>query len=425
MTSALLEVRGDRRGCERLVAPGATLDGRMAVMGKQLAVLGAAPRFVEPLHVGRPNVGDPVRLRERIDSILDRRWFTNHGPMVQEFEAALQAELGVSHVIAVCNATLGLEIATRAMGMSGEVIVPAFTFVATAHAIQWQGLSPVFADVDLESHTLDPESVRELITPRTTGILGVHTWGTGCATAALEAIASEHGLVVMYDAAHALGSTHNGASFGGNGSAEVFSFHATKYVNSFEGGAISTNDPELAARIRSMVNFGFEGYDLVTSVGTNAKMSEMSAAMGLTSLESMHEFRDQNSIVRDAYQSGFEDVDGLELHRFRATETNSLQYVVVEVAESCPLSRDQLVEVLHAENCLARRYFYPGVHRMEPYRSLAPMAYRWLPNTEALAQSVMILPTGTAIEVEVAAEVCSVLRLAVELHTEVESALRR
>lgn len=383
-------------------------DGRYpTTVSRQLAILGGVPRFVEPLHVGRPNVGDIDRLRERIDGILDRRWFTNNGPVVQEFERALQDRLGVDHVIAVCNGTLGLEIATRAADASGEVIVPSFTFVATAHAIQWQGLTPVFADVDAGTHTIDPSSVAQLITPRTSAIIGVHTWGVGCPIEELDQLARDHELILMYDAAHALGSTIAGRPVGGNGRAEVFSFHATKYVNSFEGGAIATNDEALAERIRSMVNFGFAGYDCVTSVGTNAKMNEVSAAMGLTSLESADDFAAWNRTVWDAYAAGLAGIPGLRLYEYSTAERNSYQYVVVEVGPSCPLSRDELVKVLHAEGCLARRYFFPGVHRMEPYASLAPMSYRWLPNTERLADRVLILPTGGAVSPEIATVVCS------------------
>lgn len=383
-------------------------------MRSQLAILGGVPRFQEPLHVGRPNIGNLERLRERIDGILDRRWFTNNGPVVQEFERALEERLGVAQVVAVCNGTLGLEIATRSADVSGEVIVPSFTFVATAHAIQWQGLTPVFADVDPKTHTVDPASVAELITPRTTAIVGVHTWGVGCQTAELERLAEDHGLVLMYDAAHAIGSTIGGRPVGGNGRAEIFSFHATKYVNAFEGGAIATNDSALAARIRSMVNFGFEGYDNVTSVGTNAKMSEISAAMGLTSLESADEFAAWNRTVWDAYVAGLAQLPGLRLYQYPAGEKNSYQYVVVEIDPTCPLSRDELVQVLHAEQCLARRYFYPGVHRMEPYASLAPMAHRWLPNTESLTSKVLILPTGTSVTLEDVANICSIIGCAID-----------
>ena len=389
-----------------------------------LAILGGEPAFPEQLHVGRPNVGNLDRLRSRFDEILDRRWFTNHGPCVQEFEQALAQRFEVEHVIAVCNATLGLEIATRASGVSGEVIVPSFTFVATAHAIQWQGLTPVFADIDPTTHLIDPVSVASLITPRTTAILGVHTWGVGCPTEELQRLADERGLMVLYDAAHAVGCTHRGRPIGGNGLAEVFSFHATKYVNSFEGGAIATNDAALAHKIRNMVNFGFEDYDHVTYVGTNAKMSEFSAAMGLTSLESEPEFALWNRSIWDSYREGLADLAGIRLYEYSRNEANSHQYVVVEVGPESPLTRDEIVSTLYAENCLARRYFYPGVHRMEPYASLTPMARHWLPHTEELTKRVLILPTGTAMTVDRAQQVCELIRSAADRFEDVRAAVR-
>ncbi len=385
----------------------------LRVVGDLLAILGGRPSFPDLLHVGRPNIGDRMRLQQRFDEILDRRWFTNHGPAVAEFEVALREFLEVDHVIAVCNGTLGLEIATRACDVTGEVIAPSFTFVATAHAIQWQGLTPVFADIDPGTHSIDPESVVKVITPRTSAIVGVHMWGIGCRTSELETIAAEHGLTVIYDAAHALGSTHKGRPIGGNGSAEVFSFHATKYVNAFEGGAIATNDGDLAERIRNMVNFGFAGYDRVESVGTNAKMSEISAAMGLTSLESASGFAQWNREMWHLYKDGTVHVPGLELFEYPETDANPYQYVVVEVADDCALTRDQLVEVLHAEGCLARRYFYPGVHRMEPYASSSPMASHWLPNTEALTTRVMVLPNGSGVTPRDVEQVCAIITAAV------------
>jgi dTDP-4-amino-4,6-dideoxygalactose transaminase len=392
------------------------------MVDEPLAVLGGPPSFSEPLHVGRPNIGDRGRLLARIEGILDRAWFTNRGPVVQEFERVLAERFGVDHVVAVCNATLGLEIVTRAAGVTGEVIVPSFTFVATAHAMQWQGLTPVFADVGSGSHLIDPQSVESLVTPHTSAVIGVHTWGMGCPTGELEAIADRHGLSLFYDAAHAIGCTHEGRPLGGNGRAEVFSFHATKYVNAFEGGAVATNDEVLAARVRNMVNFGFEGADRVTSVGTNAKMSEVSAAMGLTSLESEEAFAAHNRVIWEVYRDALDEVPGVSLVEYPAGERNSHQYVVAEVGDETPLSRDALVAALQAEGCMARRYFYPGVHRMEPYASLSPMASRWLPRTEALAARVLVLPSGTAMSESSASRVGSLMARACVEHVQVAEA---
>src|SRR6267378_2313680 len=255
-----------------------------------LAIFGGSPAFPETLHVGRPNVGNRELLMSKINDMLDRRWFSNDGPFVQEFERKIAEHVGVKHCIAMCNATVALEISIRALGMEGEVIIPSFTFIATAHALQWQEITPVFCDIDPHTHTLDPGWVERMITPRTTGIVGVHLWGRPCNIEALEAIAREHDLKLLFDAAHAFGASHKGRMLGSFGTAEVFSFHATKFVNCGEGGAVVTNDDRLAQKMRLMRNFGFAGLDRVIYVGTNGKMSELSAAMGLTSLESVDEF---------------------------------------------------------------------------------------------------------------------------------------
>ena len=383
--------------------------------GSDLALLGATPAFSTPLHVGRPNIGDRVRLFERFNEMLDRRWLSNNGPFVQQFERAIAEYLGVKHAICVCNATVGLEIAIRAADFRGEVIVPAYTFVATAHALQWQEITPVFADMDPATHNIDPERLERHITPRTTAILATHVWGRPCAVEALTDIARRRGLKLMFDAAHAFGCSAGGRMIGGFGLAEVFSFHATKFLNSFEGGAITTNDDALAARIRLMTNFGFVDFDKVVHIGTNGKMPESSAIMGLTSFEGIAGLIETNRRNHEAYRASLAGIPGVSLTEYDPRERGNYQYVVVEVdPEVSPLNRDELVRVLHAENVLARKYFWPGVHRMEPYRSLFPHAYLLLPETERIAARVIVLPTGTAVSVEIIGRIAGVLRRAQE-----------
>ena len=377
----------------------------------ELAMFGGRPAFAEPLHVGRPTLGNRARLLERINEILDRRWFTNNGPCVNELERRIEQLLGVTHCIATCNGTVALELAIRACGLKGEVIVPAFTFVATAHALQWQGIRPVFCDIDERSFTLDPRAVEQAITPQTTGIIGVHLFGRPCDVDGLSAIARSHDLTLLFDAAHAFGGSHRGRPIGTFGRAEVFSFHATKFVSTFEGGAVVTDDGELAAKIRLMKNFGFAGYDKVVYVGTNGKMSEISAAMGLTSLESLHEFVDANRRNRAAYRDGLAAVSGLQI--VDGGEGGNEQYAIVEIdPKSFGMSRDDLQQLLWAENVLARRYFYPGCHRMEPYRSLVPPERWHLPVTERVAARVLSLPTGAAVMVDDIRQVCGLVQFA-------------
>ncbi len=376
-----------------------------------LAVFGGVPLFAEPLHVGRPNLGDRQRFLERVNDMLDRRWLSNNGPYVRELEERIADYLGVAHCVAVCNATIGLEIAIRALGLKGEVIVPSMTFVATAHALQWQDIRPIFCDVDPETYTLDPVRAESLIGPRTTGIIGVHLWGRVCDVDQLQAVADRDSLGLLYDAAHALACGHSGRLVGGFGDAEVVSFHATKFLNSFEGGAILTNDEALAQTMRLMVNFGFAGYDEVVHIGTNGKMPEVSAAMGLTALESIDEIIAVNRRNYDVYARELVEIPGLTLLSVRADEPSNYQYVVAQIDRTVTgISRDDVLEACWAENVLARRYFYPGCHRMEPYRTLYPEAGRRLPITERVLDEVLTLPTGTAVTVQDVRRVSALLR---------------
>jgi dTDP-4-amino-4,6-dideoxygalactose transaminase len=380
-----------------------------------LALFGGAPAFAEKLHVGRPNIGDRAKLLERFNDMLDRRWLTNDGPFVQQFEQRICEYVGVRHCVAMCNATIALEIATRALELSGEVIVPSFTFIATAHALSWQEITPVFADLDPRTHNLDPAAVGRMITPRTSGIIGVHTWGRACEIDSLVEVARRHKLKLMFDAAHAFGCSYKGRRIGAFGECEVYSFHATKFLNSFEGGAVVTNNDELARKMRLMKNFGFAGYDNVIYPGTNGKMCEASALMGLTSLESIDDFVETNRRNYELYCAELAKVPGVWLIPYDPRERNNYQYVVSEVdEEAAGISRDLLVELLWAENVLARRYFYPGVHRMEAYRPYYPHAGLLLPQTERLAQRVMVLPTGTAVDTDQVRRICELLRWAVE-----------
>lgn len=378
----------------------------------QLAVLGGTPLFAAPIHVGRPNIGNRDRLLARINEMLDRGWLSNNGPFVQEFERKTAEFLGVRHCIAMCNGTIALEIAIRATGMRGEVIVPSFTFIATAHALQWQEITPVFCDIDPRTHLIDPAQVQQMITPRTTGIVGVHVWGQPCDIEALSQIARRRNLTLMFDAAHAFGCSYRGRMIGNFGIAEVFSFHATKFFNTFEGGAIATNDDDLAAKIRLMKNFGFHGYDNVEYIGTNGKMSEVCAAMGLTGLESLDEFVEHNCRNYRQYRRELAGLPGIRMLAWNESERCNYQYVVAEIEEELTeISGDELVRTLHAENILARRYFYPGCHRMEPYRSFFPHAGLMLPATERVAQRLLVLPTGTTIGESEISGICAVIRL--------------
>lgn len=388
-----------------------------------LALFGGRPAFEEPLHVGRPNIGNRQTFSARVNDILDRKWLSNDGPNVNEFERRLAELTGVKHCVAMCNATIALEIVIRALGLKGQVILPSFTFVATAHVLQWQEITPVFCDIDPRTHTIDSEKVEALITPETTGILAVNLWGWHCDIAALEEIARRRGLKLLFDSAHALGCSYKDRMIGGFGDAEVFSFHATKFVNSLEGGAVVTNDDEVAQKTRLMRNFGFVAYDQVASVGTNGKMSEVSAAMGLTNLESIDEFIAVNRRNYKQYAEELAGVKGITFVSNDDQEKCNYQYVVLEIdAAETIVSRDELMQILYRENILARRYFYPGCHRMAPYNSY--LSGLSLPQTEAVCERVLSLPTGTSISPADISTICEVIRMVVNNGREVSAKLR-
>ena len=382
---------------------------------QDLAIMGGEPAFERELHVGYPSLGDQTRLRQRIDDILASRRLTNHGPYVREFERRIADYLEVKHCVAVCNGTAALEIVVRALGLSGQVIVPSFTFIATVHALQWQGLTPVFCDIDPATFTLDPGRVEDLVGPQTTAILGVHLWGRSCQIDALEELAQRHGLALVFDAAQAFACTYKGTWIGSYGKAEIFSFHATKTLSTFEGGAVLTNDDALAHKVRLMQNFGFAGYDEVVAIGINGKMKEIEAAMGLTSLESLGSSVEDNERKYECYRVALKGIPGVRLHPYSERERTNFQYITALVdRETAQLHRDQLLKVLHAERVLARRYFYPGCHRMEPYRSRSHGTNASLPVTERVCEQVLVLPTGASLSEDAVHLIGQIIRLSVE-----------
>jgi dTDP-4-amino-4,6-dideoxygalactose transaminase len=304
------------------------------------------------------------------------------------------------------------------------VIVPSFTFVATPHALEWLGVTPVFCDVEPGSYTLDPDLVERLITPRTSAIIGVHVWGRPCRIEPLQEIADRHRLPLLFDAAQAFGSAYEGVPVGRFGTAEILSFHATKVINSIEGGALVTDDDDLADRVRHMRSYGFVDVDRVVSVGTNAKMNEISAAMGIASLEAFDQIVERNRANYQAYSDGLEGLEGVALADFDPDQQRGHHYVVAEIDEAgAGLSRDRVRDLLEAENVLARRYFYPGCHRLEPYRTRPGEMVYALPVTDGIAARALCLPTGQSVDGQTIGQLCALIRFGVEHSDEIEQRL--
>ncbi|MGK3202856.1 aminotransferase class I/II-fold pyridoxal phosphate-dependent enzyme [Amycolatopsis sp. MEPSY49] len=386
-----------------------------------LALFGGPMAFEKTLVVGKPSTGDRAKFYERLEVALDSGRLTSGGPLVKEFEARIADHTGAKHCVATCNGTIALEVMARAAGLTGEVIMPSMTYVATAHAMRYLGLTPVFCDLDPATGCIDPEQVESLITDRTTGLVGVHLWGQPAAIQELEKIAEVHDLTLFFDAAHGIGCTFGSQPLGGFGRAEMFSFHAAKVVTTFEGGAIVTNDDDFAQLARYTHNFGWGEEHVTEFAGTNAKMSEASAAMGLTSLDALPATIAANLAHYEEYSAELDGLPGLEMHRYDEDNRNSYQYNVVKVDEQeCGLSRDTILELLRADNVLAQRYFSPCVHECEPYRTERPVS---LPATDAFSRRVLTLPTGPSVTSEQVRDVSALIAFAIEHAPEIRRRL--
>lgn len=391
---------------------------------KSLAIFGGIPSFPESLHVGRPNLGKRSDIMGLIGDALDRRWLSNDGPLLREFESKLAAFLDVPYCACVSNGTLALAIAARASGFKTEAIVPAFTFVATPHALKWQGIEPVFCDVERETHQIDVADAERHITNSTSGLVGVHTWGRPCDVDGLLALGNRYNLPIIFDAAPAFGCSYKGVKIGGFGQAETFSFHATKVLNAVEGGAIVTNDESIYSKSKLMRSFGFAEEDKVSALGINAKMSEISAAMGIASLDSYSEFRIANKRNYTTYKKLMSPLAGVKVLEYPASEESNYHNIVIEIDEEvCGVTRDELLAILRAENILARRYFYPGCHKMEPYVSGSRVANSSFPNTDYISSRVLSLPTGTSIGEAEILLVCQIIETVVSNGESIRSRL--
>ena len=345
-------------------------------------------------HVGRPNLPDKEKLLKRFSDVIDSGWITNDGPLVRELENKIANYLGVKHCICVCNATIGLELVQRALNLSGEVIIPSFTFIATANSLRWQKIDPVFCDIKTEDHLIDPTKIEALITPRTSAIMAVPIWGQPCDYSSLEKIAQSHNLKLIFDSAHAFGCKSGDRYIGGFGDAEIFSLHATKFFSTGEGGAITTNSDELAEKLKYMRNFGFDGYDKTVSLGTNAKMSELAAAYGLSALDNLENVLTQNKSIYGGYLDIFKDSSEIKFLEYDESNDSNFHYIVAKVDSSY---RDQLVDYYHQNNIFVRKYFYPGCHRLEPYISDKKYSVQELPNSEKVSSEIIVFPNGNQI----------------------------
>jgi len=370
--------------------------------------------FDKPIYVTRPYLPDLKAYQDGIAEIWENQWLTNNGPIHQRYTRNLEAFFGTGNLCLYTNGTLALQVALQGMGIKGEVITTPFTFVATAHCLRWNGITPVFADIDPETYTLDPAAVEAAITPRTTAILAVHVFGNPCRLDALQRIADKHRLALIYDAAHAFGVEVGGKSIGAFGDCSMFSLHATKLYHAIEGGILVFRDPGLKLTFRHLMNFGFQGETDVVMVGTNAKMTEMQALMGDLTLPDLPTIIAKRKILTAAYVECLNDIPGIGIHALttplRQQEyTPNFAYVPVEIRAEYPLTRDGLYAKLKTDyNVYARRYFYPLVTDFECYRGKVLAGD--LTVAKRVADRILTLPIYHGLEVDDVRRICEMIK---------------
>lgn len=328
-----------------------------------------------------------------LEDIWKRKWITNNGYYHKELEKALCEYLGVPYISLFTNGTLPLITALQALRITGEVITTPFSFVATTHSLWWNGIKPVFVDIDPVTCNLDPEKIEAAITPRTTAIMPVHVYGNPCDTKRIQDIADKYGLKVIYDAAHAFGVKVNGKSVLNAGDMSTLSFHATKVYNTIEGGALVMHDEQTKKRIDYLKNFGFAGETEVVAPGINSKMDEMRAAYGLLNLKQVDKAIEWRKHVADLYRAALKDVEGITFFNDIPGVTHNYAYFPIFVdAEKYGMTRDELYFKMKEHNILGRRYFYPLISAFSTYRGLESANKDNLPVATEKAEQVICLP---------------------------------
>ena len=368
----------------------------------------AEPR--EPIYVTRPHLPPLEDVTRLMEGIWERRVLTNGGPLHQQLEAELCTYLGVEHLSLFANGTLALLVALKALRLQGEVITTPFSFVATSEALSWNGLEPVYADIDPLSFGLNPAAIEAAITPRTTAILPVHCYGFPCDIEAIQRIADDYNLKVIYDAAHAFGVNCHCGSILEHGDLSVLSFHATKVFTTFEGGAIVSPDAKTKKRIDRLKNFGFVDELTVAANGINAKMSELHAAVGLAQLKGIDDAIEQRKHVAEIYLSQLADLPSLILPCYEQAMRANYAYMPVRVVSGSAVSRDALLQSLRAKGVVPRRYFYPLIPDFQYYRSSPTATPARYPVADALAKEILCLPIYPDLADSIVIDICKLIR---------------
>ena len=362
------------------------------------------------LFVTKPVLPPLGELKHLLERIWENGIITNNGPFHIEFEEALSKHLGIDHISVFSNGTLALLSALQALNIKGEVITTPFSFVATTHAIWWNKIKPVFADIEPDYFTLDPTKIEAAITAKTSAIMPVHVYGNPCRLAEIEEIAQKHGLKVIYDAAHAFDVEIHGKSINNYGDLSVLSFHATKVFNTIEGGAIVSHDTAMKKHIDHLKNFGFEDEVTVVGPGINAKMNELQAAYGLLQLNMIEESIRKRKAITLAYRKALATVPGIRfLKDMEGVKHNYAYFPILVDERTYGISRDGLYDRLKENNIHGRRYFYPLISQFPPYRSLPSSKKSNLQNANDIANKVICLPIYPTLEIQDLNRICHII----------------
>lgn len=363
----------------------------------------------KPIYVTQPFLPPLEEFIPYLEKIWENKILTNGGPFHQELERALCEYLGVKHIALFTNATIALITALQALRITGEVITTPFSFVATSHSLLWNGIKPVFVDVDPNTLNIDPAKIEAAITPQTTAIMPVHCYGHPCDVDAIQKIADTYNLKVIYDAAHAFGVDCHCGSVLNHGDLSVLSFHATKVFNTFEGGAIICPDEKTKLRIDQLKNFGHAGEINVIAPGINGKMSELNAAFGLVQLKHIDSILARRKAIDARYRVNLKAVPGIHCLEGSDEKVANYAYFPILVKPEFPIERDQLNEVLKERGIFPRRYFYPLISEFSMYRSLPSSSPSNLPYATQATKQVLCLPIYPNLELEVVDEICDVI----------------
>ncbi len=365
---------------------------------------------MEPILVTQPSLPNFEDFTKSLRKIWDSKWLTNNGQFHQEFEQKLAEHLGVKHISLFSNGTLALMTAYQILGLKGEIITTPFSFVATAHALLWNQLTPVFCDVDPVYGNLDPDKIEDLITENTTAIVPVHVYGNPAEVEKIDMIAKKHNLKVIYDAAHAFGVEKNGESILNFGDLSVLSFHATKTFNTIEGGAIICNDEETKIQIDYLKNFGFSGETTIVAAGINAKMNELQAAYGLLQLKTINSDIAKRKKVAKYYTNLLKGVKGVRILDDIENVKHNYSYFPIFINEEYPLLRDELYERLRDNNIFGRRYFYPLISNFPMYQKYKSASPEGLPVATKVAKEVICLPIYPKLEKDSIKFICGIIK---------------